>query len=77
MSDDPQRPDRMPRPGDRVKLRAGTLLWAEHYDIRNQVGIVKGIVDDGTSLYRISVEVDGQMMFVGVDAGSFEYAGTA
>lgn len=57
------------RVGDKVRLRAGTLLWGENQRLRDQIAEVVAIVDDGTPIHRVSIAYDGVMQFEGIDAG--------
>lgn len=58
--------------GDRVRLRPGTAGWAQHANLRNQVGEVVALVDDGTQLHRITVAFNGWRLPPGMYEEHFE-----
>jgi len=60
--------------GDKVKLIEGTNTWAQYQDLENNIGVVTRLVDDGTSMKRISVKFDGIEEMQGVCSGLFVIA---
>lgn len=57
--------------GDKVRLVPNTTLWASHESLRDKVGRVKALVDDGTGFDRITIEYDGVEEFIGISSGLF------
>jgi transcriptional regulator with XRE-family HTH domain len=62
------------RAGDRVRLRRGTTIWAQYHDLKDSVGTVRAVVNDGTSMKRITVAYGEDEIFTGIDANLFEFA---
>lgn len=60
--------------GDKVQIIKGTLLWGANQDLKDKVGVVTDLVDDGTSITRITVEYDGIERFTGIAADQFTIA---
>ena len=58
--------------GDTVRLKPGTPGWAQHESHRDKVGEVVALVDDGTSLHRITVAFDGWRLPPGMYEEHFE-----
>jgi hypothetical protein len=58
--------------GDKVRLKLGTPGWAQHASLRDSVGEVMALVDDGTSLHRITVAFDGWRLPPGMYEEHFE-----
>lgn len=63
------------RVGDCVFLRSGTLIWGSRQDLKDKVGKVVEIVDDGSGPNRITVAYGDQIEFVGMSMGLFQFAG--
>lgn len=61
------------RKGDNVRLRRGSVLWKNHATLRKAIGRVAELIDDGTSIQRISVSYPDGEAFEGEVAGLFEY----
>ncbi|MGO6694949.1 hypothetical protein ACCS54_19510 [Rhizobium johnstonii] len=59
-------------PGEEVKLVHGTTLWAQHHELRDATGLVVALVDDGTTMDRITVSYGDEIKFRGIDANLFE-----
>lgn len=60
------------RPGVKVRLVNGTSVWGQYQHLKDKAGEVTALVNDGTSMPRISVAYDGEPVFVGMDTGFFE-----
>ena len=58
--------------GDKVRLRPGTPGWAQHANLRGKVGEVVALVDEGTSLHRITVAFDAWRLPPGMYEEHFE-----
>lgn len=58
--------------GDRVKMR--NERHARSHGVWGEIGIVTEIVDDGTSVDRITVEFPNEKPIVGMETGQFEKA---
>ena len=67
-----QWPSRTLKVGDQVRLKPGTPGWAQHANLRDKIGEVVALVDDGTSLHRITVAFDGWRLPPGMYEEHFE-----
>ncbi|UIJ97463.1 hypothetical protein LZK82_17115 [Rhizobium leguminosarum] len=59
-------------PGAEVRLVRGTTLWGQHHELRDATGLVVALVDDGTTMDRITVSYGDEIKFRGIDANLFE-----
>lgn len=58
--------------GDKVRLKPGSPAWAQNESLRGQVGEVMALVDDGTSLHRITMAFNGWRLPPGFYEEHFE-----
>lgn len=57
------------RVGDRVRPVQGPLFWEGYPDVKNSIGTIIDLIDDGSSVRRPSIEFANGRIVRGVDRG--------